>query len=130
MSTPTFVSFIFSFNSISRFLARFKNAVANYPRLAQLVKSLRQNFQNWHSVITANPAAFGNSFKGLRLAAREYLLDRIKEKLDRLARILEQEGKLVDGKWHHESAQASTEPNAGLVAAWPVYYDLLNDDYD
>jgi hypothetical protein len=111
-------------------LARFKNAVATYPRLTPLVKSLRQNFQNWHSAITTNPAAFGDSFKSLRPAGRGYLLGQIEKKIDRLARVLEQEGKLVDaGKWQKD-AQVSTEPNDGLVAAWQDSYDWLNNDPD
>jgi hypothetical protein len=107
-------------------LVRFKNAVATYPRLAQLVKNLRQSFQTWHSAITINPAAFGNSLKDLQPVAREHLLDRIKEKVDRLASILErEEGNLVDGKRKKDrgSTQVSNEPHAALVAALHATYE-------
>lgn len=107
-------------------MVRFKNAVATYPRLAQLVKNLRQSFQTWHSAITIDPAAFGNSLKDFQPVAREHLLDRIQEKVDRLASILErEEGNLVDGKRKKDrgSTQASNEPHAALVAALHTTYE-------
>lgn len=107
---------------------RFKNAVATYPHLSQLVKSLHHSFENWHSAIAANPAAFGNSLTDLQPAVREHLFDRIKERISRLVAILErEEGKIADGKRKQDrrTAQlgASVEPNAALVAALHTTYE-------
>ena len=121
---------VFAFESFfyllsCRFLGRFKNAIAIYPRLSQLVKSLCKSFQDWHSTISANSEAFGNSFKSLQPPVREIFVSSIKEKVDRLASILErEEGKYVDKKEKKDrnSSSATTNAQAALAAALHTTY--------
>jgi len=93
------VYFLNHFLLSCRFLGCFKNTIATYPQLPLLVKSLGKSFQDWHSVISANAEAFGNSFKNLQPSIWEIFVSSIKEKVNRLASILEREkGKYVDRK--------------------------------
>ena len=109
-----------------RFLVRFKNAIASYPELAQLVKCLSQKFWDWHSAIVARPEAFGDPFKGLQPSVRGFLLRSIKEKVDRLTSILDrEEGKLLDSK-------EKKDRNTSSSAAYPqdALIDALHTTYE
>lgn len=121
MPFPERTCFLFS----NRFLVRFKNAVANFPRLSQLVKSLHQRFGEWYSTISANPAAFGNSFKDLSPAVRDLLVGSIKEKVDRLTTILEREEGKLDKKQRKDpkSTLHPADPQDALVAALHTTYE-------
>ena len=118
------VCFLNLFLLSCRFLGRFKNAIATYPQLPQLVKSLCKSFQDWHSAISANAEAFGNSFKNLQPSIREIFVSSIKEKVDRLASILErEEGKYVDRKEKKDrSSSSATNAQAALAAALHTTY--------
>jgi len=107
-----------------RFLGRFKNAIVTYPQLSQLVKCVCKSFQEWHSAITANPEAFGNSFKNLQPPVREIFVSSIKERVDRLASILErEEGKYVDRKEKKDrNSSSGTNAEAALAAALDTTY--------
>ena len=105
-----------------RFLARFKNAIANYPRLAQLVNKFSQSFQEWHSAITVRQEAFGkDSFDSLPPSSRDILLSSIKGKVDKLTIILaREEGKLLEGR-EKTSRVGSTDLQPGVDALYITY---------
>ncbi|KAF8867865.1 P-loop containing nucleoside triphosphate hydrolase protein [Gymnopilus junonius] len=110
---------------LHEFLVRFKNVVANHPRLAQLVKIVNQRFGEWHSAISANPAAFGNSFKDLQPTVRDLLVGSMKEKIDRIASILEREEDKVNrkGRKDRKVTPSFVDHQDALVAALQTTYE-------
>ncbi|KDR70088.1 hypothetical protein GALMADRAFT_255486 [Galerina marginata CBS 339.88] len=106
---------------LHEFLVRFKNAVANFPRLSKLVTNLCQWFKDWHIAIKANPLSFDNPFKNLQPAVRDHIAGSIQEKVDRLAAIVEREQEKLSGtkpkKVHNKDG-----PHEALVAALHTTY--------
>ncbi len=89
------------------------------------MKCLGQAFRDWHSAIAAHPEAFGDSFKGLQSAAREFLIVSIKERVDKLISILDrEEGKIMDGEKKDRKAPPSgPDPQAALADALHTTYE-------
>ena len=77
--------------TMNRFLVRFKNAVATYPRLGPLVNNLNRWFQDWHAGIEATPPLFDNPFSDISPAAREHLIDTMRDRISRLVKIVQRE---------------------------------------
>ena len=77
--------------AINRFLTRFKNAVANYPRLGPLVNNLSRWFQDWHAGIEATPPLFDNPFDNALPAVREHIIDNIQDRIQRLVNIVQRD---------------------------------------
>jgi hypothetical protein len=81
---------------INRFLVRFKNAVATYPRLGPLVTNLNRWFQEWHAGIEATPPLFDNPFNNIAPTVREHIIDSIRERIKRIVNIVQRdEPKLI-----------------------------------
>lgn len=81
---------------ITRFLVRFKNALATYPRLGPLVNNLHRWFQDWHAGIETTPPLFDNPFNNIPPTVRQHLIDTIRERIKRLINIVQRdEPKLV-----------------------------------
>ena len=97
---------------INRFLVRFKNAVAIYPRLGPLVNNLNQWFQNWHAGVEATPPSFNNPFNDISPTVREHIIDSIRERIKRLVNIVQRdEPKLIksDMKQQRKAAADVTD---------------------
>lgn len=81
---------------INRFLVRFKNAVATYPRLGPLVTNLDRWFQEWHAGVEATPPSFDNPFNNISPTVREHVIDSVRERIKRLINIVQRdEPKLI-----------------------------------
>lgn len=109
-----------------RFLVRFKNATANYPRLPPLVGNLERWFQEWHNCVIATPPSFNNPFKDLSSNVRDHILNSIREKIDRLVAIISREReKLIkpNQRQAKKSGKNHTEPHEALVAALQTTYE-------
>ena len=81
---------------INRFLVRFKNAVATYPRLGPLVTNLNRWFQEWLAGVEATPPLFDNPFNKIAPPVRKHIIDSIRERIKRLVNIVQRdEPKLI-----------------------------------
>ena len=81
---------------INRFLVRFKNALASYPRLGPLVTNLNRWFHEWHAGVQATPPLFDNPFNNIPPTVREHIVDSIRERIKRLVNIVQRsEPKLI-----------------------------------
>ena len=81
---------------INRFLVRFKNAVATYPRLGPLVNNLNRWFQDWQAGVEATPPSFDHPFKNISPTVREHVINSITERIERLVNIVQRdESKLI-----------------------------------
>jgi hypothetical protein len=83
------------FYRISRFLVRFKNAVATYPRLGPLVSNLDRWFQDWHAGVEATPPLFDNPFNNISCTVREHVIESIRDKIRRLVNIVQRDEQKV-----------------------------------
>jgi hypothetical protein len=89
---------------IARFLVRFKNAVATYPRLGPLVYNLNRWFQDWHAGVEATPPLFDNPFNNITPAVREHIIETIRDRIKRLVNIVKRdEPKLIESDLKQKS---------------------------
>jgi hypothetical protein len=109
----------------NRFLIRFKNAVATYPRLAPLVVKLNQWFDTWYTAATATPPSFDNPLRNLQPTVRDLVVGTIKEKITRLVSIVEREqGKLINSdQKERKSSSRKGASQEGLIAALHTSYE-------
>jgi hypothetical protein len=113
------------FISCTRFLVRFKNAVATYPRLAPLVMKLSQWFDAWHTAATATPPSFDDPLRNFSPAVRDLVVGTIKQTITRLVSIVEREqGKLINpDQRERKSSSHKGALQEGLIAALHTTYE-------
>lgn len=99
--------------------------MAIYPRLVSLVTNLRLWFDQWTTGIFSSPPTFDNPFQNIEAPVRDFCVNTLREKVDRLESIVSRErGKETRSSSRRNGLGApNVTSNEGLVAA-------LHSDYD
>jgi hypothetical protein len=107
-----------------RFLVRFKNAVATYPRLAPLVMNLQKWFGEWKTGISANPPSFDSALAKLQPIVRDLLVQTLNETINKLVSIVEREqGREQRSDSRKQCFSNTATSNEGVLAALESSYD-------
>lgn len=107
-------------------MTRFKNAIAIYPKLAPLVRNLREWTDSWVLGVSSSPPVFDDPLKDAPQAARDHITGHLKAKIDRLMAIVDRElEKLGHSLRKNRSGLSYTTkgPNEGILAALHSSYD-------
>jgi len=119
---PRFLIRIELIQSTCRLLTRFKNAVAQHPRLAVLVSKVEEWFKTWKSGIMSDPPLYASPFSARH--AQDTVLASIGDKIDRLVSIVSRETlKLRKEQSPSVIKVRPSGPSEGLLAALETTYE-------
>lgn len=103
--------------------------VASYGMLPKLIANLRRWFQEWQNGIKSIPPTFNDPLEKLQPNVAELIIASIKEKIDRLAAIVDrEEQKLFKAEKKEEKAKLNANyPSEALVAVLHSSYEGPGD---
>ncbi|KAF7983780.1 hypothetical protein HWV62_18992 [Athelia sp. TMB] len=105
-------------------LTRFKNAVALYPRLVSLVRSVNKWVDVWAKGITSNPMTFLDAHETSSLATRQHITDHLRTRVEGLVSIVDREQDRLNRSTRKEKATPRKGNNTtGIMNALRSTYD-------